>query len=224
MPEPFVQNDLTTLYQGDLRDVLPGLPAEGIDAVVKDPPYGLGFLEKDWDHEVPRPEYWRVIARVCKPGAWLLAFGGTRTYHRLACAIEDAGWEIRDGLVWLYGMPKCGDIGKLIDKAKGAKREVVGTKLGRPGYSLADHGRTNEVYPVAETTVRGVQTAVVTGTLARWREAVKAGSSPKVAATVRHGFTRIYDQFCIQGLDVWGEFNIRPAADQTFYLEDKRGR
>ncbi len=77
---------------------------------------------------------------------------------------------------------------------------------------------------VAETTIRGVQAAVVTGTLAQWREAVKAGSNPKVAATVRHGFNRIYDQFYIQGLDVWGESIIRPAADQTFYLEDKRGR
>jgi hypothetical protein len=77
---------------------------------------------------------------------------------------------------------------------------------------------------VAETTIRGVQAAVITGTLAQWREAVKAGSSPAVAATVRHGFNRIYGQLCAQGLDVWGEFNMRPAADQTFYLEDKRGR
>ena len=78
----------------------------------------------------------------------MLAFGGTRTYHRLTCAIEDAGWEIRDCLMWLYGQgfPKAPDIGVLIDKAKGAKREVVGTKLGQPGYSLADNGRTNEVY------------------------------------------------------------------------------
>jgi len=135
MPEPFFQNDLTTLHWGDLREVLPGLPPNSIDCVCTDPPYGLGFMEKDWDHEVPGPEYWRAVGRVCKPGAFLLAFGGTRTYHRLTCAIEDAGWETRDGLVWLcgQGMPKCGDIGKLIDKAKGAKREVVGTKLGRPG-------------------------------------------------------------------------------------------
>ena len=77
---------------------------------------------------------------------------------------------------------------------------------------------------VAETTIRGVQAAVITGTLAQWREAVNAGSSPKVAATVRHGFNRIHDQFCAQGLNVWGEFNTRPAPDQTFYLEDRRGR
>ncbi len=209
MPEPFFQNDLTTLYRGDLRDVLPCLPAASIDATCTDPPYGLGFTERDWDHEVPGPEYWRTIARVCKPGALLLAFGGTRTYHRLACAIEDAGWEIRDGLVWLYGqgMPT-------FSVFIGADQEDMLDILERcPGMPAV----------VAETTIRGVQAAVVTGTLAQWREAVKAGSNPKVAATVRHGFNRIYDQFCIQGLDVWNEFIVRPAADQTFYLEDKRG-
>ena len=123
------------------------LPESSVDFVVTDPPYGLGFMERDWDHEVPGPEYWRAIARVCKPGAMLLAFGGTRTYHRLTCAIEDAGWEIRDCLMWLYGqgMPKCGDIGKLIDKAKGAEREVVGDKLDRPGYHLHE-GKGNGCY------------------------------------------------------------------------------
>jgi hypothetical protein len=76
---------------------------------------------------------------------------------------------------------------------------------------------------VAETTARGIQAAVVTGTLAQWREAVKAGSNPKVAATVRHGFNRIHGQFCAQGLNVWSECRTRTASDQTFYLEDKRG-
>ena len=75
---------------------------------------------------------------------------------------------------------------------------------------------------VAETTARGVQAAVITGTLAQWREAVKVGSSPTVSTNVRHGFNRIYGQFCAKSLDVWSEFNSRPAADQTFYLEDKR--
>ncbi len=108
----------------------------------------------------PASRIGRPFMRVCKPGALMLAFGGTRTYHRLTCAIEDAGWEIRDCLMWLYGQgfPKAPDIGLLIDKAKGAKREVVGTKLGQPGYSLADNGRTNEVYgdlhnPAAECAI-----------------------------------------------------------------------
>ncbi len=169
--DPFCQRDNLRLYCVDLRAVLTTLPAASVDFVVTDPPYSLNFMEKEWDKAIPGPEHWRAIARVCKPGAMMLAFGGTRTYHRLACAIEDAGWEIRDCLMWLYGqgMPKCGDIGKLIDKSKKAKRRVVGTKLGQPGYSLANNGRTNEVYgdlhnPEAECAV----TAPATPEAARW--------------------------------------------------------
>jgi len=86
-------------------------------------------------------EAWAAEAlRVAKPGAHLLAFGGTRTFHRLACAIEDAGWEIRDCVMWVYGsgFPKSLDVSKAIDKGAGAEREVVGSKLGQPGYSLTD--------------------------------------------------------------------------------------
>lgn len=99
-----------------------------VDAIVTDPPYGLGFMNKAWDHGVPGVEFWRAAARVAKPGAHLLAFGGTRTFHRLTCAIEDAGWEIRDCLQWVYGtgFPKSLDVGKAIDAAAGAVREVVG--------------------------------------------------------------------------------------------------
>jgi hypothetical protein len=74
-----------------------------VDAIVTDAPYGLGFMGKGWDHGVPGAPYWEAIGRVCKPGGYLLAFGGTRTWHRLACAIEDVGWEIRDTVLWLYG-------------------------------------------------------------------------------------------------------------------------
>ena len=91
------------LIYSDCLDILPGLDADSIDSVVTDPPYGLNFMGKDWDHGVPGKHFWVEIIRVCKPGAFLLAFGGTRTFHRLACAIEDAGWEIRDCVMWLYG-------------------------------------------------------------------------------------------------------------------------
>src|SRR5208337_3725792 len=126
---PYYQDGNITLHSGDLMDVLPTLPENSVDMVCTDPPYGLCFMGKDWDQQVPGPEYWREILRVCKPGAMALIFGGTRTWHRLACAIEDAGWEIRDTLVYLHsmGFPKSADVGKMIDKAKGAKREVVGT-------------------------------------------------------------------------------------------------
>jgi site-specific DNA-methyltransferase (adenine-specific) len=84
-------------------------------------------MGKGWDHGVPGVEFWAEALRIAKPGAHLLAFGGTRTYHRLACAIEDAGWDIRDCVMWVYGsgFPKSHDVSKAIDREAGAEREVV---------------------------------------------------------------------------------------------------
>lgn len=106
---------------GDCRDVMRSLPPESVDAIVSDPPYGLSFMGKAWDHGVPGVEFWTEALRVAKPGAHLVAFGGTRTYHRLAVAIEDAGWEVRDCLSWLYGsgFPKSLAVDKAIDKVNG---------------------------------------------------------------------------------------------------------
>jgi len=116
---------------------MPTLPENSVDSVITDPPYGLDFMGKSWDHGVPGIEFWQAALRVAKPGAILMAFGGTRTYHRLTCAIEDAGWELRDTMCWLYGsgFPKSLDISKAIDKAAGAERML--TKPGiiqRDGY------------------------------------------------------------------------------------------
>lgn len=117
-----------------------GLPENSLDACVTDPPYGLSFMGKSWDHAVPGPDYWREVLRVLKPGAHLLAFGGTRTNHRMVCAIEDAGFEIRDSLQWIFGsgFPKSLDVSKAIDKAAGAEREVVGRKADPRYLSPAD--------------------------------------------------------------------------------------
>ena len=91
------------VIQGDCREVMPTLDACSVDAIVTDPPYGLGFMGKGWDHGVPGLEFWQAALHILKPGGYLLAFGGTRTYHRLACAIEDAGFEIRDQIGWAFG-------------------------------------------------------------------------------------------------------------------------
>jgi len=91
------------IVNADSLEHMPTMEAESIDSIVTDPPYGLSFMGKDWDHGIPGEAFWREAYRVAKPGAHLLAFGGTRTFHRLACAIEDAGWEIRDCVMWVYG-------------------------------------------------------------------------------------------------------------------------
>lgn len=84
-------------------EVMRGIGPSSVDAIVTDPPYGLEFMGKEWDHGLPGVPFWAEALRVAKPGCHLLAFGGTRTFHRLACAIEDAGWEIRDTIMWVYG-------------------------------------------------------------------------------------------------------------------------
>lgn len=124
-----------TLHQGDCLDVLKTLPDCSVDSVVTDPPYGLSFMGKRWDYDVPAIEIWAECLRVLKPGGHLLAFAGTRTQHRMAVRIEDAGFEIRDMIAWVYGsgFPKSLDVSKAIDKAAGAEREVVDsyTRQGR---------------------------------------------------------------------------------------------
>lgn len=110
------------LLHGDCLEELKKLDADSIDAIVTDPPYGLSFMGKKWDHSVPSVEVWREALRVLKPGGHMLVACGTRTQHRMVVNIEDAGFEIRDVITWLYGQgfPKSLDISKAIDKAAGA--------------------------------------------------------------------------------------------------------
>lgn len=125
--EAYYKDDLVTIHYGDALEVMKTFPENSIDTILTDPPYGLKFMGKDWDHGVPGVHYWAEALRVAKPGAFLLAFGGTRTFHRLTCAIEDAGWEIRDCIMWLYGsgFPKSHDISKAIDKVAGCERPRI---------------------------------------------------------------------------------------------------
>jgi DNA methylase len=91
------------IHHGDCLKILPALTDGSADCCVTDPPYGLEFMGKEWDQGVPGVRFWQAILRVLKPGGYLLSFGGTRTYHRLTCAIEDAGFEVRDCILWLFG-------------------------------------------------------------------------------------------------------------------------
>ena len=96
------------IINGDCLDVMRTYPDNHFSGIVTDPPYGLSFLGKGWDHEVPDRSYWEECLRITKPGSFLIAMGGTRTFHRLACAIEEGGYEIRDCVSWIYasGFPK----------------------------------------------------------------------------------------------------------------------
>jgi len=118
------------------------MPDESVHCVVTDPPYGLSFMGKRWDYDVPSVEVWQECLRVLKPGGHLLAFAGTRTQHRMAVRIEDAGFEIRDMIAWCYGsgFPKSLDVSKAIDKAAGAERESVGTKYAGIGRQCRNGG------------------------------------------------------------------------------------
>ena len=123
------------LLLGDCIDKLKELDDNSIDSIVTDPPYGLAFMGKKWDYDVPPQEIWEECIRVLKPGGHLLAFAGSRTYHRMAVRIEDAGFDIRDQIMWVYGsgFPKSRDVGKDIEKIKvgGIKNlKQVGTKQG----------------------------------------------------------------------------------------------
>ena len=130
----YTKNNNYELHLGMMQEVLPELPAESVDAVITDPPYELGFMGKSWDNSgvAFQVDTWKRCWRVLKPGGYLLAFGGTRTFHRIACAIEDAGFEIRDTIMWLYGsgFPKSMNIGLAVDKKNGV--ESIDTGISSP--------------------------------------------------------------------------------------------
>lgn len=136
------------LYEGNCLDVLRKCPDNFVDSIVTDPPYGLSFMGKAWDYQVPTTDIWKECLRVLKPGGHLLAFGGTRTYHRLVVNIEDAGFEIRDQIMWIYGsgFPKSMDISKAIDKEAGVERELGPTVGELNGRNTTNHEKKHEIF------------------------------------------------------------------------------
>ena len=185
--KPAIELDGATVYLGSNLDVLPTLPDNSVDSIVTDPPYELGFMGKSWDSSgiAYSVELWTECMRVLKPGGHLLAFGGSRTWHRLAVAIEDAGFEMRDSIAWLYGsgFPKSMDISKALDKAAGAEREVLGT---RPALGAMSHNGPHSAFsndPVARTEVS--ITAPATPEAIKWQgwgTALKPAFEPVVVA------------------------------------------
>lgn len=149
--ELVMNTDEVQLYRGDCRIVMASLPDNSVDSIVTDPPYELGFMGRQWDRSgiAFDPDVWAQALRVLKPGGHLLAFGGTRTWHRVAVAIEDAGFEIRDSIAWLYGsgFPKSMDVSRAIDKAAGATPIDTGIRSPRHGGGVIGAGSSYEVSP-----------------------------------------------------------------------------
>jgi site-specific DNA-methyltransferase (adenine-specific) len=135
---------------GSCLDRLKDLEDNSVDSVVTDPPYELGFMGKSWDSSgiAYNVDVWRECLRVLKPGGHVLAFGGSRTWHRLAVAVEDAGFEIRDSIAWIYGsgFPKSLDVSKAIDKAAGVQGELIGERtFGKTSTGQNNGWNTNNV-------------------------------------------------------------------------------
>jgi site-specific DNA-methyltransferase (adenine-specific) len=134
-----------TLLFGDSLSFLRQLHTNTVDAIITDPPYGIRILNQKWDYDVPSVDVWSECLRLLKPGGYLLSFAGTRTQHKMAVNIENAGFEIRDMIAWVYGggMPKSTDISKVIDKVAGVDREVIG-RYKRPDGTLRNYEEWNK--------------------------------------------------------------------------------
>ena len=155
------------IRHGDCLEVLLTMPDNSVDSIVTDPPYGLSFMGKKWDYDVPSVEIWAECLRVLKPGGHLLAFAGTRTQHRMAVRIEDAGFEIRDMIAWVYGsgFPKSHDVSKAIDKAAGVERTE---KFIRPDFA-ARSNKTEQRESQVICGEKGVYTAPATKAARQWQ-------------------------------------------------------
>jgi site-specific DNA-methyltransferase (adenine-specific) len=177
-----------TILHGNNLDILPTLPDNSVDSIVTDPPYELGFMGKKWDSSgiAYSVELWTECLRVLKPGGHLLSFGGTRTFHRVAVAIEDAGFEIRDNIAWLYGsgFPKSLDVSKAIDKAAGAERRVLGTYVAPDGKRRTG-GNSFSVGKEPDGREEGKRTAPSTPEAQQWEgwgTALKPAHEPIIVA------------------------------------------
>lgn len=174
--------ELNKVYLGDCVDVMKDFPDNSIDAICCDPPYGLSFMGKKWDYDVPSQEIWEECLRVLKPGGYLLAFSGTRTQHRMAVRIEDAGFEIRDMIAWVYGsgFPKSLNIGKAVDKLQGNEREKVDTYRSGEGANFKYSGDGKE--QLHEAKAKEISVTRGTSEWEGWGTALKPALEPITVA------------------------------------------
>lgn len=180
METRYMGSDGSMVYEGDCLDVMRTLDPDSVDSIVTDPPYGLKFMGKQWDHGVPGKPFWEEALRVAKPGAHMFAFGGDRTYHRLVCAVEDAGWEIRHMFVWVYGsgFPKSLDVSKGIDKKQG----VSFTKYPAEGVGFMRPDGRNGYHETHHRPIRSGESSDIAKQWSGWGTAVKPALEPIVLA------------------------------------------
>ena len=165
------------ILHADCREILDQLEENSIDALATDPPYGISFMNRDWDQAVPGPEYWTAVLRVLKPGAYGVVMCGTRTSHRLGCALEDSGFEIRDKLGWLYGsgFPKSHNVALGIDKMLGHKNRGKAIPTVE-GYQASDTEKENKLTsnPVSGyVAIEEESASIAVARIAYWREHAK---------------------------------------------------
>lgn len=216
------------LHLGDCLEVLAGLPDNSVDSIVTDPPYGLSFMGKKWDYDVPSVAIWEQCLRVLKPGGHLLAFAGTRTQHRMAVRIEDAGFEIRDIIAWVYGsgFPKSLDVSKAIDKAAGAEREVVIKRTMTQGGGSSLQIRNGE-----RRKVEANITAPATDAARQWSgwgtalkpalEPITMARKPLIGTVAENVLTHGTGAINVDGCRVGNESRWNPSAGHK-NLENKR--
>ncbi|KKM20525.1 hypothetical protein LCGC14_1644600 [marine sediment metagenome] len=220
---------MTLLVNEIIYGAMPGatkiFPDGYFDAIITDPPYELGFMGKSWDNSgvAYNINVWREVLRIAKPGAIMLCFGGTRTFHRLTCAIEDAGWQIRDCFSWLYGsgFPKSLNISKAIDKAKGVykKGEVLPS-------SRKTHG--NMDFQMKEKTAANPQTDLAK-LWCGYGTALKPAWEPIIVAMkpLDGTYAQNAEKHGVAGLNIDGGRIGKSADDRTEYgvngIERKTG-
>lgn len=196
------------LLLGNCLDRLKDLEDNSVDAIVTDPPYGLSFMGKKWDYDVPSVDIWKECLRVLKPGGYLLSFAGTRTQHRMAVNIEDAGFEIRDMIAWIYasGFPKSLNIGKAVDKLQGNEREVL-SKQQRKGRSAGILGKETEIVHVHDKGSSPYE---------GWGTALKPALEPITVARKPLGEKTVAEN-CLK----WGVGGINIDGCRVGYTDDK---
>ena len=190
----YSNNELYKLFYGNMLDMLDIIQPQTIDSIITDPPYELNFMGKGWDNSgiAFQPDTWKKCYEVLKPGGYLLAFGGSRTFHRIACAIEDAGFEIRDTIMWLYGsgFPKSMSLGKVIEgkqvlgsanvrdiKKLDGEKEIVG---GGWNSNEVEQGKRNQEYEQIKTNVN--YTTELGKKWSNWGTALKPSFEPIIVA------------------------------------------